>query len=441
MKLLRYAAAAVLAAALLPVPAVQVRADDTAAPSLKADVNGDFAINIQDMVLLSKYLLGSGTLSAEQAARADSDGDGCVDTFDLIGMRSSYIYNCTHSPLGTWVGESPNGTRYFWFGEDGKGSLARTASNAVTPFTLTQNGSDLSFSITDGAPATANIAWLDSSSFYISWDGASPELFTYKSDVRFDNGPFLSGEYVSDAGKSYKLGYFSGTCGSENISILPMGTQAQFVYSDGSVRTGDFSRMDKYHFTLKWDDGTTEKFTRREITVVDGITYVNGVLIANKTYALPSTYAPGGLLPEFSTAFAKMQAAAKADGKSLSICSGYRSYSYQSQLYNGYVARDGKAKADTYSARPGHSEHQTGLAADINYAGDWFNSTPEAKWLAANCYKYGFIIRYPYGKDSITGYKYEGWHVRYLGEELAKLVYDSGLTLEEYFAIDSKYTY
>ena len=136
-----------------------------------------------------------------------------------------------------------------------------------------------------------------------------------------------------------------------------------------------------------------------------------------------------------------MQSAAKRDGMNLSICSGYRSYSYQAQLYNSYVARDGKAKADTYSARPGHSEHQTGLAADINYASDYFTSTPEAKWLADNCYQYGFSIRHPKGKADITGYKYESWHIRYLGEELAQLVHDSGLTLEEYLCVDSKYSY
>ena len=109
------------------------------------------------------------------------------------------------------------------------------------------------------------------------------------------------------------------------------------------------------------------------------------------------------------------------------------------QLYNSYVNRDGKAKADTYSARPGHSEHQTGLAMDINNASDAFNNTPEAKWIAANCWKYGFILRYPQGKQNITGYKYESWHVRYLGNDLAKEVYNSGLTLEEFLCIDSVY--
>jgi LAS superfamily LD-carboxypeptidase LdcB len=136
-----------------------------------------------------------------------------------------------------------------------------------------------------------------------------------------------------------------------------------------------------------------------------------------------------------------MIADAYADGITLWICSGYRSYSYQSKLYNNYVYTDGKAAADTYSARPGHSEHQTGLAADINSADESFAGTPEAKWLAANCWKYGFIIRYPKGKESITGYIYEPWHIRYLGKENAKLVYESGLTLEEYLGIDSVYSY
>ena len=175
-----------------------------------------------------------------------------------------------------------------------------------------------------------------------------------------------------------------------------------------------------------------------EIKTVNGVTYVNGVLIANKTYALPKSYAPG-LTKETKAAFLEMQAAAAKEGKSLSIKSGYRSYETQQTLYNNYVARDGKAAADRYSARPGHSEHQTGLAIDINRASDAFTKTPEAKWLAENCWKYGFIIRYPEGKESITGYKYESWHVRYLGKELAKAVYESGLTLEEYLGITSVY--
>ena len=177
---------------------------------------------------------------------------------------------------------------------------------------------------------------------------------------------------------------------------------------------------------------------RTDIEVRDGITYVQGIMIANKTYPLPANYNPG-LQKVAQDAFNEMQAAAAKEGLSLTICSGFRSYSTQKALYDKYVARDGQAAADRYSARPGHSEHQTGLAMDINKASSSFNGSKEAKWLAANCAKYGFIIRYPEGKESITGYMYESWHVRYLGKELAQKVTESGLTLEEYLNITSVY--
>lgn len=168
------------------------------------------------------------------------------------------------------------------------------------------------------------------------------------------------------------------------------------------------------------------------------ITYINGILIANKTYPLPSTYNPG-VNSTANAALQKMFAAAKKDGFNLFVRSGFRSYSTQKYLYNSYVNRDGKTAADRYSARPGHSEHQTGLAFDINKANSSFEGSPEAKWLAENCYKYGFIIRYPKGKESVTGYIYEPWHIRYLGVETATAVYESGLCLEEYLGITSKY--
>lgn len=184
--------------------------------------------------------------------------------------------------------------------------------------------------------------------------------------------------------------------------------------------------------------GTTTK--GYQINRIDGIYYVNGILIANKTYALPSTYNPGGLRSEFMTAFNKMKEAAKNDGVTITIISGYRSYSYQKALYDGYVKTYGKAMTDTFSARPGNSEHQSGLAADLNRIDDNFGNTKEGKWLDLNASKYGFILRYPKGKQSITGYKYEPWHFRYIGDEAANL-YQNGewTTLEEYLGIDSKY--
>lgn len=172
---------------------------------------------------------------------------------------------------------------------------------------------------------------------------------------------------------------------------------------------------------------------------VTGLTYIDGILVVNKTYALPSDYNPG-VDPDAQAAFDKMQAAAAKEGLNIYISSGFRSYDYQSGLYDRYVQRSGKAEADRYSARPGHSEHQTGLAFDLNSIDMTFADTDECAWVNEHCAEYGFIIRYPQGSESITGYMYEPWHLRYLGTENAKKVYDSGLTLEEYLGIDSKYS-
>ena len=182
--------------------------------------------------------------------------------------------------------------------------------------------------------------------------------------------------------------------------------------------------------------------------IKNGITYVNGVLIANKTYKLPSSYGYG-LTNETQSAFNKMNADAKSIGFNLYIGSGYRSYNDQKYIYNNYVAADGQTNADTYSARPGHSEHQTGLAFDVcdkNVGAcitSGFDNTDQAKWISENCYKYGLIVRYPQGKTTETGYMYESWHLRYVGTDLATKLYNNGnwITLEDYFGITSKYSY
>ena len=177
-----------------------------------------------------------------------------------------------------------------------------------------------------------------------------------------------------------------------------------------------------------------------QIVEEKGLTYVNGVLIVNKTYSVPEDYGSGDLTPECAAAFNELVAAAAADGIEIFLLSGFRSYETQTGLYNRYVARDGQAAADTYSARPGHSEHQTGLALDVNSISYSFADTAEGQWLAANAHKYGFIIRYGKDKQSVTGYAYEPWHIRYLGKGMAAAVYESGLSLEEYFGITSSYT-
>ena len=166
--------------------------------------------------------------------------------------------------------------------------------------------------------------------------------------------------------------------------------------------------------------------------------YIDGILIVNKTYSIPQSYNPGGLTSECAEAFERLRQGAANDGVSIWLASGFRSYEYQSSLYWGYVSYYGQASADTFSARPGHSEHQTGLAIDCNIVNDSFAGTREAVWLENHCAEYGFIIRYPQGKQYVTGYKYEPWHIRYIGD-MAQTITDSGLTLEEYFGITSEY--
>lgn len=142
-------------------------------------------------------------------------------------------------------------------------------------------------------------------------------------------------------------------------------------------------------------------------------------------------------------ALQRLAEAAKADGLTVTLQSGYRSYNFQVNLYNRYVSQQGQAVADTQSARAGHSEHQTGLAADLGGVTNpacnveaCFADTPEGKWIAANAHKYGFIIRYPAGKTPITGYVYEPWHLRYVGTELSAEMHAKSIqTMEEFFGL------
>ncbi|ETT56550.1 MULTISPECIES: M15 family metallopeptidase [unclassified Paenibacillus] len=180
-------------------------------------------------------------------------------------------------------------------------------------------------------------------------------------------------------------------------------------------------------------------------------------VMVNKQYSLPEQYKPSDLVypdvpfifsekiekrmlrREAAAALEEMFAGAKADGVYLAGVSGYRSESTQKRLFNNYVARDGEEKARTYSAMPGHSEHQTGLAIDLSgrdgkcAAESCFAGTKEAEWLAAHAAEYGYIIRFLEGKEAITGYKYEPWHVRYVGKEIAASIAERGITLEEYY--------
>ena len=173
------------------------------------------------------------------------------------------------------------------------------------------------------------------------------------------------------------------------------------------------------------------------------------LILVNKFYHLKEDYTPNDLInlsgqynkganskmrKEAAEAFMKMVDAAKLENIILYNMSAFRSYDYQVNLYNKYIKRDGKAAADKYSARPGYSEHQSGLCSDLNNISDSFDGSDEAIWLKNNAYKYGFILRFPKGKEDITGYKYEPWHYRYVGLEAAKIIYEDDITLEEYYA-------
>ena len=171
----------------------------------------------------------------------------------------------------------------------------------------------------------------------------------------------------------------------------------------------------------------------------DGVTFIDGILIVNKTYSIPKDYDPGDLTEDTQKAFEDMRDAAAEDNIKLWVQSGYRSYERQKELYERYTAEHGREYAEAYSARPGYSEHQTGLSFDVNEAGTKFDETREGQWIEAHAHEYGFIIRFPEGKGDITGYEFEPWHLRYVGKELAEKLKQSGECLEEYLGISSEY--
>lgn len=173
-------------------------------------------------------------------------------------------------------------------------------------------------------------------------------------------------------------------------------------------------------------------------------------VLVNKFYYLDENYTPDKLEEidnKYSVAgkylvnvakisFESLAKKASEEGLKIRAVSTYRSYSYQTTLYNNYVSQDGVENADKYSARPGFSEHQTGLAVDIDNKVSSYNNfenTKEFSWMKENAHKYGFILRYPKDKEYITGYIYEPWHYRYVGIDIATFIYQNNLTYEEYY--------
>lgn len=217
-------------------------------------------------------------------------------------------------------------------------------------------------------------------------------------------------------------------------------------------------RLDRY---LAWAEAHPEDTAEKTVfcvnadrdlafysTVSEAADPFSPAVLVNKHYVLPADYVPelealgvgygyGSMRPEAARAFRAMADAARADGVSLRSVSAYRSYTGQKSTYNSYLKKYRQSVVDTFSARPGHSEHQTGLAVDINTASSkaHFERTPAFAWLKAHCAEYGFILRYDQGKEAVTGYRFEPWHYRYVGVAIAKVCMEQGLCYEEYLAL------
>ncbi len=181
---------------------------------------------------------------------------------------------------------------------------------------------------------------------------------------------------------------------------------------------------------------------------------IQNLILVNKNNELDSKYEPEDLVlikdnkgkdilikKQVEKSYQKLYKDALKQGINISVISGYRSYEYQKNIYERNVKKDGEEIANSYSAKPGESEHQTGFAIDIGSGKcdleQCFEDTKEGKWLFENAHKYGFILRYPENKTEITGYIYEPWHYRYVGINNAKAIYDSEVTLEEYLKYEN----
>ena len=235
----------------------------------------------------------------------------------------------------------------------------------------------------------------------------------------------------------------------------------QDVFADNSGAVGE--KTADTDFNVRDAGGSNVLTDKPAVALLESISiddYNTRYVVANKAWMLPAGWKPKDLVTirvpyrgrseakylrsEASESLTQLFASAKKDGITLCAISGFRSYELQKSVYNKYTRQLGEKTAEMVSAKAGSSEHQTGLAIDISakslkYAlGNSFANTREGKWLAKNAAEYGFILRYPKGREAITGYLYEPWHFRYIGRELAIDMTKRGMTLEEYYGIAPK---
>lgn len=231
---------------------------------------------------------------------------------------------------------------------------------------------------------------------------------------------------LSEEAKVYKDASMTG----EAIATMPAKTYVEVYGQDGQsfkVRSKDVS-------------GYVEIAKLASIGDESMLKVINGLLIVNRTYGLPVDFAPGSSADALN-AFEVMKESALRDDIVLKIASGYRGYDNQKEVYDSMIEAYGETNGNQLSAMPGHSEHQTGLAFDVMGEDSTarinakFNDSKESAWLINHAYKYGFILRYPKGKEAITGFSYESWHYRYVGVEVATAIHQKNLTLEEYLGL------
>lgn len=240
-------------------------------------------------------------------------------------------------------------------------------------------------------------------------------------------------------------------CNSSHISTFANLKQTSTSDKESTYSTNSFSLSDE-NITYSTSKSTNDNITSDNITRVPVINS-NFSILVNKKNNLSKDYVPKTSIPKTSSnnsipvrydivdAVESLFKASKEAGLNLILVSGYRSYETQSSIYNNNIKNKGEVWTSKFSAKPGQSEHQTGLALDISSVSQGgglyqsFGNTAEGKWLEENCANYGFILRFLKDKEDITGYTYEPWHFRYVGVDVAKYIMKNNLTLEEYLKI------
>ena len=280
----------------------------------------------------------------------------------------------------------------------------------------------------------AQSEWIYDSSYqawyYLKSDGSYAKNAWQGNYYLKSNGKMAQSEWVYDA--SYQAWYYLKSDGSYARNAWQGN---YYLKSDGKMAKNE--RVDGGRYYV---DETGLWKANSKVTNKGSYYSLQGkydeIVVANKHYPMSKDYYPGENATA-KAAFLKLIVQMQEEGYAISDnYSGFRSYATQAQLYQSYVNQEGQAAADRYSARPGYSEHQTGLAFDvIGTDGQLVEDSNAAQWLLEHAPDYGFVVRYPRGKESITGYMHEEWHLRYIGKE-AKDIAASGLTLEEYYGFD-----